>query len=87
MPWRWAISNNSTIAHSTTSGLGSAGCRILFIITFINVMHSCEANALHPSIGFSEIFAGSSAAVCSKPHTFANLPIWQDGVGLLTGNT
>src|SRR5580765_38347 len=50
MPWRWAISNNSTIAHSTTSGLGSAGCRILFIVAFISVMHFCEAKRyIHPS--------------------------------------
>jgi len=44
MPWRWAISNNSTIAHSTTSALGSLGCRRLFIVAFINVMDSCEVN-------------------------------------------
>src|SRR5579871_4678314 len=51
MPWRWAISNNSTIAHSTTSGLGSAGCRILFIgHLFISVMHFCEAKPhIYPS--------------------------------------
>src|ERR1700723_1843228 len=32
MPWRWAISNTSTIAHSTSSGLGSRDCSISLFI-------------------------------------------------------
>ena len=37
MPWRSAKPNNSTIAHSTSSRLGSAGCRILFIASLTNL--------------------------------------------------
>ena len=40
---RWgdasAMSNNSTIAHSTSSGFGSAGCRSLFIALLTNFLH------------------------------------------------
>src|ERR1700723_1968396 len=32
MAWRWAISNTSTIAHSTSSGLGSRDCSISLFI-------------------------------------------------------
>jgi hypothetical protein len=71
MPWRWAISNNSTIAHSTIFGLGSAGCRLLFIGPFISDMHFFVRHNV-TSNRFSEILARSSAAVCSKRHTFAN---------------
>src|SRR5438874_7241396 len=37
MPWRSAKPNNSTIAHSTSSRLGSAGFRILFIASLTNL--------------------------------------------------
>src|SRR5579872_251707 len=47
MPWRWAISNNSTIAHSTTSGLGSASSRILFIVTFRRHAFFTQQDATH----------------------------------------
>jgi hypothetical protein len=66
MPCRWAISNNSTIAHCTTSGLGSAGCRISFICHLFKRYVFCKAKRY---IHLSEIFAGSSTAVCSKLHS------------------
>src|ERR1035438_6899743 len=39
MPWRWAISNTSTIAHSTSSGFGS---RDSSISLFIESPHKCQ---------------------------------------------
>src|SRR5580765_5934586 len=69
MPWRWAISNNSTIAHSTTSFLGSAGCRRLLIVTD-NGHVVLWSKTLHPS-DFLKVSLDSSATVCSKLHIFA----------------
>src|SRR5579862_5755288 len=55
MPWCWAISSNSKIAHSTTSFLGSAGCRRLFIGTLYASTRSCKAERYIHQI--SESFA------------------------------
>src|SRR5436305_5969052 len=44
MPCPCAISNNSARAHSISSGLGSAGCRLLFIVCLYN----CHALWLGP---------------------------------------
>ena len=67
MPWRSAMPNNSTIARSTTSLLGSAGCRILFIASPTNLSITLET-----MIRIQEILPERSNPVCSKLHTFVN---------------
>jgi hypothetical protein len=67
MPCPCAISNNSARAHSISSGLGSAGCRLLFIVYLYN-RHAFWLGRVI-SIPFSRIVAGSFTAVCTKLHT------------------
>src|SRR5689334_83297 len=74
MPWRWAISNNSTMAHSTTSGLGSAGCRILFI----GHLHKNHAVLVKAKRYIHQIFCEIVCAVCSRLHTFPICRFWPD---------
>jgi hypothetical protein len=77
MPWCRAISNNSTRAHSTTSGLGSAGCRILFKVTFHKRHAFLRSKTLHPknrlllsvqNRTFSGRFGGDGATQYDKDH-------------------
>ena len=67
MPCPCAISNNSARAHSISSGLGSAGCRLLFIVYLYNRHAFWLGRVIY--IPFSRIVAGSSTAVCTKLHT------------------
>ena len=67
MPCPCAISNNSARAHSISSGLGSVGCRLLFIVYLYNRHAFWLGRVIY--IPFSRIVARSSTAVCTKLHT------------------